>query len=749
MTIRFVLIIAALLVNKISFTMNVTSKESTYNASNSQNLLYNATGIDITGIQKIISEYHNDGWLQYHKINTPANRRIACSSDSKLLAVGSDNYIELYNTANFNCLISIIDTCKALTFSGNDKHLAYVTTDDRIKIFDIYNSKLLKNIRTTQNEITDLVYSKDTGCLASGAWGSIKIWNKSYESVKVHDVQYRSKIVFSPNGKYLAAAIIDILQIFDMNTHQILHKIENDNGRIMSVVYSHDNKFLAYVIDKHDTFAGIVGYILKILDGNTYKLLHSLDLSCGNKNIDRGSLLSLSYSIDNKHLFLCVESYGKASKIVIDTSNYNIEEKLSENEFGHILFSPDNKFLFSSGHSINIYSNNTLLLPKLENEIKVANAIVVLKGADSKTNESKTKGLESISKLHGVGIANNTNSGCSTDSKKIAISDSDNKIFTTSKQIKEWNWDRTFSDDEKITKNINSIAFSSDGKYLATGALCHEQTVPYSSNPRTGILKLWKIDQDIKLSSQFLFRGDVKTLSFSPSGNYLAVGDRASYVYIFDFEKYIGDNTTHLIEKKYNHEEAISSVAFSKCGKYLASASLDKSIIIYSMNNNDFIQYFNFDSEVLAVDWSADGKYIAAGFKDNSVFICDVKTKKIAFGYSHDSQVNSVCFSPCGNYLASCSVAIMIYKFDVKSQSYSLLRNLAGHTGSVTSLAFVQSGKYLVSGSNDKTIRILDLDNIDHCYLVIAHENPISAVAFCPKTMTLATAGIRQINLYS
>jgi WD40 repeat protein len=73
----------------------------------------------------------------------------------------------------------------------------------------------------------------------------------------------------------------------------------------------------------------------------------------------------------------------------------------------------------------------------------------------------------------------------------------------------------------------------------------------------------------------------------------------------------------------------------------------------------------------------------------------------------HDGQVNSVAFSPDGSKIISGSDDKTIRVWDA-STGIEMLPPLRGHDGSISSVAFSPDGSKIISGSSDKTIRVWD-----------------------------------------
>ncbi|CAG8576690.1 18018_t:CDS:10, partial [Acaulospora morrowiae] len=106
-----------------------------------------------------------------------------------------------------------------------------------------------------------------------------------------------------------------------------------------------------------------------------------------------------------------------------------------------------------------------------------------------------------------------------------------------------------------------------------------------------------------------------------------------------------------------------------------------------------------------------------------------------------DSQVNRLCISPDKRYLAAAGNQ-HIRLYDINSPNSNPITSFDGHTGNVTAVGFHCEGKWMVTGSEDGTLKIWDTRHVIlKRYESIApsiqrnydHKAPVNDVAIYPN----------------
>ncbi len=189
----------------------------------------------------------------------------------------------------------------------------------------------------------------------------------------------------------------------------------------------------------------------------------------------------------------------------------------------------------------------------------------------------------------------------------------------------------------------------------------------------------------------------------------------------------------HLILR--GHKRAISCIKFSPNGTWIASASADATIKIWSSSTGALEHTLEGHlAGVNTLTWSPDSTTLASGSDDKSIRLWDVATG-LAHPtplIGHHNYVYSLAFSPKGNMLVSGSYDEAVFLWDVRAAR--VMRSLPAHSDPISAVDFVRDGTLIVSCSHDGLIRVWDTST-GQCLRTLVHEDnaPVTSVRFSPN----------------
>ncbi len=134
------------------------------------------------------------------------------SPDGKLLAIGGDRTVELWDVQTSKLLRSLSahkDGGPGVAFSPGGQILATCSVDNLVKLWSVPSGRLLAELSGHREGVMGLAFSPDGNTLASaGADGWVKLWHipTLREMVSFKQVSTAWFVRFSPEGKTLAIA---------------------------------------------------------------------------------------------------------------------------------------------------------------------------------------------------------------------------------------------------------------------------------------------------------------------------------------------------------------------------------------------------------------------------------------------------------------------------------------------------------------------------------------------------------------
>jgi WD40 repeat protein len=230
-----------------------------------------------------------------------------------------------------------------------------------------------------------------------------------------------------------------------------------------------------------------------------------------------------------------------------------------------------------------------------------------------------------------------------------------------------------------------------------------------------GFLKIYSLPE-LSLVQTFNHPGQVNAVAFSPDGMYIAAGvaeAEGGMIYLWNLDQAVQ------VRRSWAHPYSVPSLAFSPNGQYLASGAVDRSVKIWQVSNGQLHRTlpqagqgtsvrFNLGGEVLASGMCARS---TSGFRciDGQVWLWGVDDWNIAVKLIGPIDwVETVAFSPDGQLVGGGGRDFGIYLWE--RSSGTLLRSIPAHQGAVSGLAISPDGRLLASGASDGNVILWAID---------------------------------------
>ena len=422
------------------------------------------------------------------------------------------------------------DVVFAVAFSPDGKRLATASADQTVKVWDSESGKELLTLRGTA---TAVAFSPDGKLLATASGKTAKVW-KAEDGKELLTLRGHSDVVcgvaFSPDGKRLATASFDrTAKVWDTESGKALLTLRGHSSGVdrvflipvNGVAFSPDGKRLATASDDETA---------KVWDAESGKEL--LTLRGHSSGVD-----AVAFSPDGK--LLATASGDETAKVWDAESGKELLTLRGHSSFlKGVVFSPDGKRLAtaSGDETAKVW------------DAKSGKELLTLRGHSAPGHSGSVLG--------------------------VAFSPDGNRLATASWDHTAKVWE---SGKELLTLRgrldvVYRVAFSPDGKRLATASGDRPVTcgdAPCGSGLQADqTAKVWDAESGKELLT-LRDSGSVLGVAFSPDGKLLATAGLDHTAKVWDAE-----SGKELLTLR-GHSRDVLGVAFSPDGKRLATASWD------------------------------------------------------------------------------------------------------------------------------------------------------------------------------
>ncbi|WP_376967586.1 hypothetical protein ABNQ39_35980 (plasmid) [Azospirillum sp. A26] len=230
----------------------------------------------------------------------------------------------------------------------------------------------------------------------------------------------------------------------------------------------------------------------------------------------------------------------------------------------------------------------------------------------------------------------------------------------------------------------------------------------------------------------------VSVVAFSPNGRYVVTASFDKTARLWDLS---GSTPTATVLE--GHASGVLAAAFSPDGGHLVTASSDSTARLWNLSGSTptATVLAGHTDRVWAAAFSPDGGHLVTTSSDRTARLWNLSGFTPAFTVleGHTDVVKAVAFSPDGHRLVTASFDETARLWDL-SGPMPTATVLKGHTGGLLAAAFSPNGHHLVTASFDKTARLWNLSGSTPTSTVLkGHTDHVLAAAFSPDGRHLAT----------
>jgi len=274
---------------------------------------------------------------------------------------------------------------------------------------------------------------------------------------------------------------------------------------------------------------------------------------------------------------------------------------------------------------------------------------------------------------------------------------------------------------------VNAVAVTPDGRHLVTGG---------GSIMEEGTAWVWKLETGERVREFAGYHTDVvNAVAITSDGKYLVTGSRDGTTRLWDLASgkpqgvFLGNMTGGRLGP-------IWALAVSQDGKWLVTGGpyLTR---LWDMKSQKLVRILLPSAKAVAV--TPDSQYVIIGSCDGTAQLWDIATGKHIRTFGEEvRRPYLLAVTPDGRRLAIADYDVDLWDLASGKRIKEIGRLKALRTG-VEAMAVTPDGQHLVTGREDGTVQLWDLESGDEIRVFTGHTDRITAVAITPDGRWLVT----------
>jgi WD40 repeat protein len=200
------------------------------------------------------------------------------------------------------------------------------------------------------------------------------------------------------------------------------------------------------------------------------------------------------------------------------------------------------------------------------------------------------------------------------------------------------------------------------------------------------------------------------------------------------------DAASGLLKRTFKgHTDSVRSCRFFPDGNSVVSASWDHTLKVWDLKSGSLVRTLvGHATYVMCVDVSPDNTRILSGSHDRTWKLWNSRTGELQHTAEQTSGA-SYCCAFCPNesfFLVGCRANLVLHD----SATYQLQRTFAGHNDTVMSCSFAPDGATILSGSNDRTMKLWSTTTGLCLRTLDGHYGPVRSCSFSSSGHEICSA---------